>query len=131
MFAGGVEVGEEAGDEGGDEGFELVVEAVLAGIEKAVLLDDPTHVAGLVVADEEAFGAAVGRGSEDILNGLHGAEEAGLVEGGQPAEHVANVGCGAFFQGRKGLAAFGREGEEVAAGVRRGGGAAEEFPAFE
>ena len=41
------------------------------GKEQAVMVHDPAHVAGLVCAQEE-WGAVLGLGAEELLDGLHG-----------------------------------------------------------
>ena len=43
-----IEVVDEVGDDARDEGLEAFVPAVLLGVEHAVAMDDPAHVAGAV-----------------------------------------------------------------------------------
>lgn len=55
----------------GDQGLELLVVAKLLGVQHAVAVNDPAHVAG-VVGSQQVRDLGLGPGAEQRLDGAHG-----------------------------------------------------------
>ena len=74
---------DEARDDFRDERLEPFVVAVFLGVDDAVPVDDPAHVAEPVIAQDERFGVAPARRvAERGAQGVHGFEYAALRAGG-------------------------------------------------
>src|SRR5437660_682879 len=78
----GVEVIDESGDDAGHERLEVLVPAVLLGVQRAVPLDHPAHVAGAWLTQHAVAGAR-GRLAERELDGAHRLDQALLLGSGQ------------------------------------------------
>lgn len=98
----------EFGDDARDESLELFVVMMLFGVQNAVAMNHPAHVAGLMEA-EEVTGISCrffpGLVTEKIFDCVHGAHKASLILGRKGAQHGADLFIGAAVERCKGFAA--------------------------
>src|SRR5918912_2232008 len=99
-----------------DQSLEALVPTVLPGIEDAVPVDDPAHVAGLVRTQEKGFGKLEAL-VEDAFDGLHGLEKASLVPFGELAKHLGHLLARTVVEQGEGFFSLGGEREETLSSV--------------
>ena len=111
-----IEVSDEVGGDAGNEGFESLVPAVVLRIHDAIARDYPAHVAGAMRTENE--GGAGGRMSvEQVMDGLHGADDAGTLPGCEARESFAGLVGGEAVETGKGRLPFSCEPENDLAGI--------------
>ena len=115
----GVEVIDESGDDAGHERLEVLVPAVLLGVQRAVPLDHPAHVAGAWLTQQAVAGAR-GRLAERELDGAHRLDQALLLGSGQVVEHGADLLTRAGLERRESGLATRREAQQLLAPVALG-----------
>ena len=111
-----------ARDDLGHQRLEFAVPAELAGVQRAVLLDHPAHVAGARLAQHGGAGRRLRRGQQAVRGAQRGHQLRALV-GRERGQQIGDLLARALLQRLKHRPAGGRQRQLLAArviGVRRG-----------
>src|SRR5258708_31886430 len=125
-----VEMIEEVGADPRDERLELGVVAPLARVDRAVTLDDPAHVAGLMAAQQVRRGVGTPM-AEPSRDRVHRLDHLLLLTVAQPSEQRRHLGAGAGLERGEGGGPFSRELQQALARVGGRRRAADEPPCVE
>src|SRR5712691_1933800 len=120
-----VVVADELGDDVRDQRLELLAPAVFPGVQRAVALNDPPHVAGSMASQDGGSGV-LGPGAEQPFDGAHRRHEALLLRLRQVPQQGADVVVRVSVELGEGLPAAGRQGQDALPPVAVGGLAVEQ-----
>src|SRR6185369_15535618 len=115
----GIEVLDEFGGDFGDQGLKTLITAVFLGVKPTVAMNHPTHVAGLVGAENVRLLRRFG--CEHAFDCLHGANEFFAVGHAKAVEYSSNfAGCSSVERFEFGAAFVGELDRGLAGVVGRG-----------